>query len=193
MNLRKVWTWEREQLRAHLLRLDTADRRLRFCLPANDAFIHAYCDRIDWSRTTAVGFFADRALRGVAELVRIPDSAPVSAEIAVSVEHGFQGQGIGTRLLEKTLLLARNRFIDTVYLLSLRENEPVQRLARRFGVDVMTEFSAAEGHLRLAGPSYLSQIKELGGDGHALVGAVFELPVEMIPADAQRPAARLTG
>jgi len=183
MIMRKLWTWEREQLRAHLLRLGAEDRRLRFCQPIGDDLIHRYCDRIDWARTTVVGCFAEGALRGVAELVRIPEGVPVGAEIALSVEAPWQGRGIGGKLLQKALLLARNRFVDTVHMLSLSDNARIQRLVRRFGAGVVSYAATSEGRIRLPWPSHVSFMEEFAGDGQALIGAVFELPVEDLAGD----------
>jgi GNAT superfamily N-acetyltransferase len=178
MNLRKLWAWEREQLRAHLLRLGPEDRAWRFCHPVSNDGVHRYCDAIDWPRTTVVGCFADGALRGVAELVRLPNDSPVGAEVALSVEVAYQRRGIGARLLQKALLLARNRFIDTVHMLSLRENVRIQGLVRRFGASVISYASVAEGSIHLPWPSHVSLLEEFAGDGQALIGAVFELPVD---------------
>lgn len=55
MVVRKLWGWEWERLRGHLLRLDAEDRRMRFGRPVSDGFIHAYCDRNDRQRTTVIG------------------------------------------------------------------------------------------------------------------------------------------
>jgi GNAT superfamily N-acetyltransferase len=185
MTIRKIWSWEWGQHRAHLLRLAPEDRRLRFCRAVSDHFIHRYCDQLDQSQTRLFGCFIDGTLRGVAELVRIPESKPVSSEIALSVERAFQQQGIGGKLLEKALLLARNRFIDTVHLISLRENESVQHLARKFDAKIGAYGLATEGRIRLPSPSYVSLMEEITADGQALISAVFEPPVtKMMSASA---------
>lgn len=183
MIIRKLWAWEWERLRGHLLRLESEERRMRFGQPVGDAFIHQYCDRIDRPRTTVVGCFVGDVLRGVAELVRIPGGIPASAEIALSVERAFQGQGIGGRLLQKALLLARNRFVDTVHLICLPENERMRRLARRFGASVAVHDAGSEGRIQLLWPSYLTLLEEATADGQALASAVFELPVEQMVVD----------
>ncbi|HUF45824.1 MAG TPA: GNAT family N-acetyltransferase [Aestuariivirgaceae bacterium] len=175
MIVRKLTPWEWEALRAHLLRLGPEERRMRFCRPVSDAAIHAYCDRIDRPRTTILGCFIDGALRAVAELILIPDEWPMNAEIALSVEKPFQRQGIGGRLLGQVLLVARNRLIRTVHLISLSENEAMQHLAREFGASIEVHVETAQGRIGLAWPSYLSLVEELSADGHALIGAVFEL------------------
>ncbi len=171
MIVRKLYPWEWHEFRAHLLRLGAEERRLRFCRKVDDAFIHAYCDRIDRPRTTVLGCFVEGRLRGVAELIQIPQER--SAEVALSVEQPFQRQGIGGRLLGQILLVARNRMVRTVHLVSLRENEPLQHLST-----TETYFSSTEGLIGLPWPSYLSLLEEMTADGHALLGAAFELPAE---------------
>ena len=178
MVLRKLRSWEWEALRAHLLRLGPGDRRMRFCRPVDDAQIHAYCDRIDRLRTTILGCFVDGTLRGVAELIQFPKEWPMSAEIALSVEGPFQRRGIGGRLLAQVLLVARNRMIRTVHLISLTENEPMQHLARKSGATTETCLSSTEGLIGLPWPSYLSLLEEMAADGQALIATMFDLPLE---------------
>lgn len=178
MILRKLWAWERGLLRAHLLRLGAEDRAWRFCHPAGDDAIHRYCDAIDWHRSSVIGCFDAGVPRGVAELVRITGGTPAKAEVALSVEGPWQGRGIGAQLLQKALLLARNRFVDTVHMLSLRDNMRIQRLVRRFGASVISHAEISEGNIHLPWPSHVSLLEEFTGDGQALIGAVFELPVD---------------
>lgn len=176
MIVRKLYPWEWHAFRAHLLRLGPEERRLRFCRGVDDAFIHAYCDRIDRPRTTVLCCFVAGTLRGVAELIQIPQER--SAEVALSVEQPFQRQGIGGRLLGQILLVARNRLVRTVLLVSLRENEALQHLAARFGATTETYLSSTEGQIGLPWPSYLSLLEEMTADGQALLGAAFELTAE---------------
>ena len=178
MFVRKLYPWEWDALRAHLLRLGPEDRRLRFCRPVDDAAIHAYCDRIDRPRTTVLGCFIAGTLRGAAELIQFPQEWPPDAEIALSVERPFQRQGMGGRLLGQVLLVARNRTIRTVHLFSLAENEPLQHLARKFGARTETFHSSTQAEIGLPWPSYLSLLAEISSDGHAFIGAAFELTAE---------------
>lgn len=189
MIIRKLWKWERERLRSHLLRLGPEDRRMRFCRSANDNFINLYCDRVDWRTTWVVGGFADDALRGVAELVRLPSSDPPAAEIALSVEGPWQGRGIGTLLLRETLLLAQNRNLEIAHMIALRENPRIQRLMRKFGARVMFENLDTAGEFDLLPPSHLSRLTEFAHDGRALISAVFEPALAPLPGEAGLPTA----
>jgi GNAT superfamily N-acetyltransferase len=181
MVIRKLWPWEWDDLKSHLLRLGPEERRMRFCRPVGDGAIHAYFDRIDRPRTTVLGCFVEGSLRGVAELILLPQDWPITAEIALSVESPFQHQGIGGRLLEHSLLVARNRFVRTVYLISLADNAPIQHLARKFGASIETHLTSAEGRIGLNWPTYLSLVEEMASDGQALIGAVFEMPDKASP------------
>ena len=100
------------------------------------------------------------------------------AEIALSVEGPFQGQGVGGRLLEQILVVARNRMIRTVHVVSLAENEPMQHLAEKFGARTETYLSSTEGLIGLPWPSYVSLLQEMAAEGQALIGAAFELSAE---------------
>lgn len=174
MIARKLWPWERGSLREHLLRLGDEERVMRFCSPVGDAFINGYCDRIDWLRMVVVGAFVDGRLRGIAELIVLPQQWPNSAELAMSVERSFQRQGIGRRLIDQVLLAARNRLVREVYLISRPENEPMRRLARAVGTRFRSSGAIAEGRIGLPWPSYLSLTEEWASDGEALLGAACE-------------------
>jgi GNAT superfamily N-acetyltransferase len=178
MIVRRLYPWEWNELQAHLLRLGPEERRLRFCRRVDDAAIAAYCDRVDRPNTKVLGCFISGTLRGVAELIEIPQEWPKSAEIALSVEKPFQRQGIGGRLLGQVLLLARNRMIRIAHLVSLRENEPLQLLARKFGARTETYLTSTEARIGLPWPSYLSLLEEMSAEGHAFISAAFELSAE---------------
>lgn len=174
MIVRKLFAWEWDGLRAHLLRLGPEERRLRFFRRIDDAAINAYCDRIDRLRTTVIGGFVDGELCGVAELIQAPPAWPSSAEIALSVERPYQQRGVGSRLLRQCLLVARNRMIRNVHLISLRENEPMRHLARSFGAATESHLTTTDGLIVLAWPSYLSLLEEIVVDGQALIGNALE-------------------
>lgn len=143
--IRRLWPAERGTIRAHLLRLDSEDRSLRFCHAANDAFITSYCATIDWLRAAVLGFFAAGELRGVAELIGIKDVWPPSAELALSVEGPYQNHGIGSALLRRALVTARNRLIGTVYMICLVENRKMQHIARDLGASLVVREGQVEG------------------------------------------------
>lgn len=176
MAIGKLWRGEQDDLEHHLLRLASEDRRMRFCRNANDSFIRSYCDRIDWPRTTVLGYFTDGALRGVCELVQAENKWPKAAELALTVEEPFQNRGIGTELLQKALVMARNRFIGTVYMICLLENKRMRQVAQNCGASLAVHEGEVTGKIWPPWPSYLSLVEEAATEGQALFRAAFEVP-----------------
>ena len=99
----------------HLLRLSNEDRRLRFAHSAPDRMIARSIERIDWETTSLFGWIEDGVLRGVVHLAW-PDVSWLegAAELAVSVEAGWQRRGIGRRLVEEAVADARQRRLPAI-------------------------------------------------------------------------------
>ncbi len=119
--IRRLWAGERDQVRDHLLRLDGEDRALRFGGYASTALIAEYCEKLDWSRALVIGYIAGGEVRGLGQLELIGAGWPRAAEFAVSVERPFQNRGVGTALLRRLVIAARNRLIAGLHDLSHRQ------------------------------------------------------------------------
>jgi RimJ/RimL family protein N-acetyltransferase len=150
-------------LRAHLLRLHPDDLRSRFMATAPRRMVERYVRGIDWRGSVLTGCVVGRSLRGVCELHPITGSR---AEIAVSVERHFQGRGIGTALLSRTLLLARNRGLTALELRCLVDNQRMRRLVGRF--DGETAVEAMEACATITSPpptpaTYVTEMVEQAG------------------------------
>ncbi|HMA16442.1 MAG TPA: GNAT family N-acetyltransferase, partial [Kiloniellaceae bacterium] len=131
-----------------------------------------------WDETWLVGAFEGDDLRGVAELrdlgtVKDAGSAR-SGELSVTVERAFQNRGIGTRLLEEALLIARNRGFKTLYLQCLPGNPRMQCLARKFSDRIRFEDGDVEVHIKSPQPDALSVFAEWFSDGISLWQTMFE-------------------
>src|SRR5262249_44725081 len=113
--IRKLWLGDAQDYRDHLLRLDAESRRNRFGLALAGQLIEAYVDSPTWSGAVMHGFLVDGVLRGVAELKPFGAAFPTEAEAAFSVEKPWQSHGVGSALLARTLLAARNRGIRQVH------------------------------------------------------------------------------
>ncbi|MCA8932578.1 MAG: GNAT family N-acetyltransferase [Rhodospirillaceae bacterium] len=173
VSYRKLWEPERPALRAHLLRLNEVDRRLRFFRGASDEAIHYYCEKINWTGATIIGCFIDGELRGVVELIFNRDRFPRQGEVALSVERPYQATGIGSVLMRMALTAARNRYVSRVYMICLQENRRMQRLARRFDAELDVQEGEVEGRIRHPWPSYFSLMEEAASDGRAFMRATF--------------------
>jgi GNAT superfamily N-acetyltransferase len=136
----------RAALLAHFLALPTEDRRLRFGSSLSPDGIAAYVDKIDFDHDAAFAVHDDHlALAGVAHVAFGDDHA----ELGLSVLPAHRGQGVGSALFERASAHARNRFVPRLFMHCLKENAPIMRIARRFGMDIVTDIGDADAHLEL--------------------------------------------
>lgn len=179
--IRKLRADERGEVRAHLLRLDPEDRWFRFAGPASDARIEAYCDGLDDSITTMIGYFVDGRVRGLGELKPLDAAWPRAGEAAISVERAFQNRGIGTALLRRLIVIARNRSIRSLSMICLLENRRMLRIARKVGSSVEFDHGEVDASLTLPWPTHLTFLIEHLDDLRAVVAAA---PAGVRPEDA---------
>ena len=148
--IRRLWPIEGKRVRAHLLRLDPESRRLRFGGLAGPAQIEAHCAGLDWRRGAIVGYLEAGAVRGLGELLPATEGGGGAAELAVSVEPRWQNRGIGSALLRRLIVAARNRLIGRLHMICLIDNHRVVRMARRF--EGRLEFDRGEASARIEPP-----------------------------------------
>jgi GNAT superfamily N-acetyltransferase len=155
----------RAPLLTHFLALPAEDRRLRFGSSLSPEGIAAYVDRIDFERDAVFAVHDDRlALVGVAHVAFGDDLA----ELGLSVLPAHRGHGVGGALFERAAAHARNRSIPRLFMHCLVENAPIMHIARRFGMDVVTDIGDADAHLELPPASPASIAGEFMTDRFAL-------------------------
>jgi GNAT superfamily N-acetyltransferase len=183
--IRELWPSERPALYAHFLSLAAQDRRLRFGAALGDAAVRQYVARIDFDQDVLFGVL-DEELRllGVAHVAR----SPAFAELGVSVIDGFRGRGIGGSLLARAHLRARNWGVGALFMHCLTENAAMMRLARRQGMDIVTEAGEANAWLKLPPADAGSHF----GEVFAQRVALFDYALKSQMASARRIAAALT-
>ncbi len=172
--IRKLWIGETERYRDHLLRLDAESRRSRFGLAIADELIETYVASPTWSGAILHGFLADGVLRGVAELKPFGAAFPTEAEAAFSVEKPWQSHGVGSALLARTLLAARNRGIRQVHMACLPDNARMQQLARKFAAHLTFDLGNVVGEVASPHPTPLSILHEIVADGHGFAAAMLD-------------------
>lgn len=172
--IRKVWPVEHHLLGDHFRRLDPESRRLRFGSPVNDRFIESYCRTLEQAPGIIHGCFLDGEIRAAAELRPLFESRPPAAELAFSVEKPWQNSGIGTKLLERSLRSARNTGISTLWMICLRENVRMQRIARKFEATLHFDPGSVAGTVDAPEPNLFSFWHETIDDGGAFVAAMIE-------------------
>jgi len=177
-----LWHTETEKFRDHLLRLDKESRRMRFGMSVDDAFITAYAGRTDHLQSVISGYFIDTEMHAAAELRMIGEGWSREAEAAFSVEPAYQDSGVGTDLLGRVILAARNRGVDRLYMNCLSENRRMQRIAKKFEAELHFDHGEVVGQVRTPGPTPVSLWSEAVDDSNGFVMAVMEFPLRLVPA-----------
>ncbi len=123
----------RAGLLGHLLRLDPEQRRTRFLGTIDEAGLRAHVAR---SAPLALVVFApDGIVRGCAEVHR--SFVPGEAEVAVSVETGWQNRGVGAALTTQATRVAQRAGLPDVRLICLRRNVPMLRIAQKLAAHAL--------------------------------------------------------
>lgn len=157
MLIRRLYAHERAAYAAHLKRLGTEDRRLRFARSGvGDQVIDLYVAGIA-EDDLILAAFAGEDLVGGAHLAL---SGPV-AEVGVSVDEAHRADGIGSALLRQAAAFARNRHAEKLYTLCLSDNRSMMALARRTGMEVHVQGGEAEAFLDLPPPDPLTVGEEI--------------------------------
>ena len=180
--IRKLWVGEAAKYRDHMLRLDPDSRNSRFAGGVSDDFVRKYADLSQSLDAVIHGFFIGGMMRGAAELRPLGLHSPHQAEAALSVEKPWQSHGVGSGLLQRTLLTARNRGFRLLHMACLAENERMQQLARKFAAELSFDFGSVVGEVESSRPTPLSLMRELMTDGHGIATAMLELQSKMLRA-----------
>ncbi|MET0443229.1 MAG: GNAT family N-acetyltransferase [Pseudorhodoplanes sp.] len=180
--IRKMWIGEAARYRNHLVRLDAESRARRFGGGVSDAYIRNYVTPSMWLDSIVHGFFVNGKLRGAAELRPIGGRLSKQAEAAFSVERDWQSHGVGSALLERTLLTARNRGIAHLHMACLSDNRRMQQLARKFDAELSFDFGGVVGEVEAAHPTPLSVVREWVSDGHGFATAILDAQVRLLRA-----------
>jgi GNAT superfamily N-acetyltransferase len=178
--IRKLWIGEADRYREHLLRLDRESRRNRFAGAVSDQFVRNYAELAFGIDAVIHGFFVDGMLRGAAELRTVGTPILRAAEAAFSIEKPWQSHGVGSMLLERTLLAARNRGLKSLHLACLADNKRMQQLARKYEAELSFDFASVVGEVTAPRPTPLSLMRELLADSHGFATAVFDVQTRLL-------------
>jgi acetyltransferase len=91
--------------------------------------------QIDYDREMAMvaiaGDSPNEQMLGAARIINDPDG--ISAEFAIMVSDSWHGKGIGALLLEKLLMIGRDRGLENIWGYVLRDNINMLKLGRKVG------------------------------------------------------------
>lgn len=183
--IRKLWFGDAPAYCDHLLRLDAESRNRRFAGGVSEDFIRSHAAESLSPDAVLHGFFVDGILRGVSELHPFGARLAGQAEAAFSVETPWQSHGVGSALLERTLLAARNRGIAHLRMSCLADNRRMQQLARKFDAALSFDFGEVVGEVEAPQPTPLSLMRELVSDGHGLASAILDAQSRLLRKGAR--------
>jgi GNAT superfamily N-acetyltransferase len=182
--IRKMWMVEANRYRDHLLRLDPESRHNRFGGAVSDEFLIGYAELAAGLDTIIHGFFVNGTMRGAAELRPIGHPVTQDAEAAISIEKSWQSHGIGSALLARTLLAARNRGIKFLHMACLADNKRMQQLARKFDAELTFDFGSVVGEVSAPRPTPLSVMREVLADSHGFATAMLDVQSRLLRPQA---------
>lgn len=180
--VRKLWPTETDAYRDHLLRLDPESRNTRFSGAVADEVIVRHAATANEFGVVVHGFFVDGVLRGAGELRPLGPLFSHEAEAAFSIEQDWQSHGVGTALMERTLLSARNRGIKLLRMDCLAGNRRMQQLARKFEAGLSFDFGSVVGQVAAPRSTPLSLMREAFADANGVVATLFDAQAKMLGA-----------
>ena len=159
--IRKLWDGETDAYRDHLLRLDPESRRNRFSGSVADETIRSFAATARGPDVVVHGFFVDGVLRGAADLHIVRPLDLQEAEAAFSIEKPWQSHGVGSALLERTLLCARNRGVKHVQVSCLPQNKRMKQIARKFEAEFTFDYDTVIGTMENPYPTPVSVMQDV--------------------------------
>lgn len=161
--IRELSARHRARVQQHLLKLDAADRYLRFGYAANDEQVIRYAENLDFERDDIFGIFNRRLnLIAMAHLAYTDlEHHSNCAEFGVSVLKSARGLGLGTRLFARAVIHSRNKGVDMMFIHALSENTAMIKIARNAGAKVQRDGTESEAYLKLPSAGFDTKVTEM--------------------------------
>ena len=149
------------------MQLNDEDRRLRFGTQTPDEVIVNYVEHLNFNKDNVFGIFdLNLKLIGIAHLAYLPEikAQARAAEFGVSVLPEGRSQGLGTALLKRSAVHARNTRIETLYVHCLANNWAMMHLAQKANMRVEYAYGDADAYLKLLPASPASIVEEAANE-----------------------------
>jgi GNAT superfamily N-acetyltransferase len=187
-DIRRLWTSDMPEFRAHLLRLDPTSRHYRYGGGMSDDFIARYAENCFGKGDLVFGAIVDGRLVGAAELrsseaiwtEQAPFQRHVHAEAAFSVESDYRRRGIGEQLFGRIETAASNHGVETIEIVCLPDNVGMISLARKFKAHFTYEENTYTGRLIARRPTPLSLLSELSHDAADFAASMFDRQIRAL-------------
>ena len=155
---RFLFTSEYGQYANWLKRLDFNTRQTYFGIPQTDDGIDALVKRI--TDRPQEHYFLVAEYRGSwIGTIHIAENAVDEVEFGVIVDPEHRGNGIADRMLGETIVWARNRGYQNLYMHCVAWNQPIKRLCLKHNLELHTESGETETKMPLP-PADLTTITQ---------------------------------
>lgn len=134
MEIRVLGPGSIEDYHAHLLRLDIADRRLRFASESDDRGIDGHCLKLLGTQAIVIGAYVEGTLRAAIELV--PDRTARRAEAIFTAEAAFSSPGLLRMLMTRLFDEGRRYHLATIALHGFDDDGWLERAAQPAGIEI---------------------------------------------------------
>lgn len=147
-----------ESIRNHIKTLDKDDRYLRFGYsPANDRIDHYVSSTVDSDKSIWILVENDGILIGTLHIA-LGDNA---AEFGLTVSKESRGMGVGKLMFSSAYIIIIEKGISQILLYCLSQNKAIQKIARSFGLQIITCGPDAEATVTIQYPVPLHEMKNL--------------------------------
>jgi GNAT superfamily N-acetyltransferase len=166
IHVKELAAADRPAIEMHLRALNSEDRRLRFGARMQDAALLAYAGRVDFDRDAVFGVIGSSLqLLGWAHLAW----SEGLAEFGISVLEEERGRGIGSKLLARAHMHARNWGSRSLFMHCLSENAVMLHLARKQEMRIVAGSGETDAWLNLLPADAASRLSELSDQRVALI------------------------
>lgn len=150
MNVSSLDLSDRPAILAHLKRLDTNDRYMRFFAAVNDYALEKYVyELIDFKTSKCYGVFADDQTTLVA-FAHFSGIDKDKGELGISVDINHRDKGYAKHLMDRILVFCKATNIKVLFMSCLRQNKKMQSIARKAGLRVVVDHEEAIAELNLS-------------------------------------------
>lgn len=164
---------DKQLLLAHLHALSASDKYLRFGYPITPEQIDKYVERsYELEKSQWFGMHdEDGTIVASVHAVMVTST---KAEMGLTVDQKYRGQGFGQLLFDRGLCWSRSAGAKQIYMQCLTENKAIQHIARKnnMSIAVMAP-TEREGVLEFNAVSVVAPLSDVSMDHIALVDSCF--------------------
>lgn len=157
--VRRVLAHEYPKYCQHLLALSIESKHLRFAHHIRDEMVETLCDAWQCNYRNHTLFAIENEhleFIAVAHIAR----EPAGMELAFSVLDSYQGQGLGSLLMERVIQYCRVKGLLDGYMVCLPHNTAIRHLCQKHGIHLRTIDGETQADIHLPCADYATRLNE---------------------------------